>query len=240
MVYEPPEVMEKRFVGSRVRWPDFGPILATMAWTLGFLRRDAQGVSRRRFGEQLDDLAQPLLVVRADLGFHPRVVVTCSQRRWPGATFAEGWPIYEQWIAGSGKAKSPRSSPPWRSGNWNWALPQEEDGETSPRQIVAQALTYLQNHQSQMSYAEYRQQGLPITSSYVESAVKQFNQRVKGTEKFWTEAGRRSDPATACRPFERRSTARRILANPASQANRTTPLPQGRVTTNRVVHPVAK
>ena len=28
---------------------------------------------------------------------------------------------------------------------------------------------------------EYRQQGLPITSSYVESAVKQFNQRVKGT-----------------------------------------------------------
>ena len=40
-----------------------------------------------------------------------------------------------------------------------------------------------------MKYAEYRQQGLPITSSYVESAVKQFNQRVKGTEMFWTEAG---------------------------------------------------
>ena len=35
----------------------------------------------------------------------------------------------------------------------------------------------------------YRCQGLPITSSYVESAVKQFNQRVKGTEKFWSEAG---------------------------------------------------
>lgn len=30
---------------------------------------------------------------------------------------------------------------------------------------------------------------LPITSSYVESAVKQFNQRVKGTEKFWSEDG---------------------------------------------------
>ena len=65
----------------------------------------------------------------------------------------------------------------------------EDDGETSPRRIVAQALTYLQNHQSQMKYAEYRQQGLPITSSYVESAVKQFNQRVKGTEKFWSEEG---------------------------------------------------
>lgn len=65
----------------------------------------------------------------------------------------------------------------------------EGDGDTSPRAIVAQALTYLQNHQSQMQYAEYRRQGLPITSSYVESAVKQFNQRVKGTEKFWSEAG---------------------------------------------------
>ena len=40
-----------------------------------------------------------------------------------------------------------------------------------------------------MRYPEYRRQGLPITSSYVESAVKQFNHRVKGTEKFWTEEG---------------------------------------------------
>ena len=40
-----------------------------------------------------------------------------------------------------------------------------------------------------MRYQEYRRQGLPITSSYVESAVKQFNARVKGTEKFWTEQG---------------------------------------------------
>lgn len=43
--------------------------------------------------------------------------------------------------------------------------------------------------QGQMKYAEYRQQGLPVTSSYVESAVKQFNRRVKGTEMFWSEEG---------------------------------------------------
>jgi hypothetical protein len=43
-----------------------------------------------------------------------------------------------------------------------------------------------------MRYAEYRRLGLPITSSYVESAVKQFNQRVKGTEKFWSEEGAES------------------------------------------------
>jgi hypothetical protein len=50
-------------------------------------------------------------------------------------------------------------------------------------------LGYLQNHKDRMRYAEYRREGLPIVSSYVESAVKQFNQRVKGTEKFWREAG---------------------------------------------------
>ena len=37
-----------------------------------------------------------------------------------------------------------------------------------------------------MNYAEYRRQGLPITSSYVESTIKQVNRRMKGTEKFWS------------------------------------------------------
>jgi hypothetical protein len=60
---------------------------------------------------------------------------------------------------------------------------------TSPVQVVARALGYLQNHKDRMRYADYRRQGLPIVSSYVESAVKQFNYRVKGTEKFWRETG---------------------------------------------------
>jgi hypothetical protein len=36
-----------------------------------------------------------------------------------------------------------------------------------------------------MKYAQYRKLGLPITSSHVESTIKQINRRVKGTEKFW-------------------------------------------------------
>ena len=31
--------------------------------------------------------------------------------------------------------------------------------------------------------------GLPITSSHLESAIKELNYRIKGTEKFWREAG---------------------------------------------------
>jgi hypothetical protein len=36
-----------------------------------------------------------------------------------------------------------------------------------------------------MQYPEYRRQGLPVTSSMVESLIKEVNYRVKGTEKFW-------------------------------------------------------
>ena len=40
-----------------------------------------------------------------------------------------------------------------------------------------------------MNYPQYRKEGLPVTSAAVESLIKQFNQRVKGTEKFWLEGG---------------------------------------------------
>jgi hypothetical protein len=68
-------------------------------------------------------------------------------------------------------------------------LLEENDVETSPRRVVARTLTYLRNQQDKMHYDEYRRQGLPITSSLMESVVKQVNRRVKGTEKFWSEAG---------------------------------------------------
>ena len=38
-----------------------------------------------------------------------------------------------------------------------------------------------------MDYPRYRKLGLPITSSLMESTVKQLNRRIKGTEKFWTD-----------------------------------------------------
>jgi hypothetical protein len=36
-----------------------------------------------------------------------------------------------------------------------------------------------------MDYPTYRRLGLPVTSSPMESLVKQINVRVKGTEMFW-------------------------------------------------------
>lgn len=67
--------------------------------------------------------------------------------------------------------------------------PLAADGDTSPRKIVAAGLTYLRNQQSRMNYPAYREQGLPITSSHMESTIKELNFRIKGTEKFWSETG---------------------------------------------------
>jgi hypothetical protein len=40
-----------------------------------------------------------------------------------------------------------------------------------------------------MDYPSYRRQGFPLTSSLMESTVKQVSRRVKGSEKYWSPAG---------------------------------------------------
>jgi hypothetical protein len=56
---------------------------------------------------------------------------------------------------------------------------------SDPRERVDRAMTYYRNHSELMKYPEYRKQGLPLTSSHMESTVKMINARVKGSEKFW-------------------------------------------------------
>lgn len=62
-------------------------------------------------------------------------------------------------------------------------------GEEDPCRVVMRVRSYLQANQERMDYPRYRRLGLPWTTSHVESTVKQFNRRVKGSEKFWSEAG---------------------------------------------------
>ena len=187
-VWEPPEVQEKRFVGSRVRWPEFGPILARAAWAFGFF-----GAARQAFiGDGSDNnwtiWRQYFSSFVPILDFiHALSYVFAAAMA--GQAFAVGWPIYEQWIRWLWSGDVAKVIAALAQRQLELGTPTQADGETSPRQTVARALAYLQNHQEQMRYAEYRRLGLPITSSYVESAVKQFNQRVKGTEKFWSEDG---------------------------------------------------
>jgi hypothetical protein len=51
--------------------------------------------------------------------------------------------------------------------------------------VLRRTIGYLGNNQDHMNYPAYRRQGLPVTSSLMESLIKEVNYRVKGTEKFW-------------------------------------------------------
>ena len=62
-----------------------------------------------------------------------------------------------------------------------------EEKPTDPYHVIAKTIGYLEHNQPRMDYPRYRQQGLPVMSGRVESLMKQFNRRVKGTEKFWDE-----------------------------------------------------
>jgi hypothetical protein len=106
-----------------------------------------------------------------------------------GRTFAEGWPVYERWIRWMWAGQVSRVIEELTARQQELGKATKEDKEGSPRRVVTEALTYLNNHQDKMRYDEYRKQGLPLMSSYVESTVKQINYRVKGTEKLWTEEG---------------------------------------------------
>jgi hypothetical protein len=50
---------------------------------------------------------------------------------------------------------------------------------------VQEAANYLTHHADKMDYPRYRRDGLPTTSSLIESQIKEFHRRLKGTEKFW-------------------------------------------------------
>ena len=63
--------------------------------------------------------------------------------------------------------------------------PPDDIDEDDPREIVRRSLRYLTNNRQRMNYPHYRRQGLPVTSTLMESLIKEMNYRVKGSEKFW-------------------------------------------------------
>ncbi len=180
-----PLVVHKSVVATAQDVAAFGPLLATAAYQRGFHAAPRKcfvadgsetnwGVWRKYFSHYtpIVDFIHALMYVYA--------------AAMAGETSAGGWQRYRQWA------------------QWLWSgdtdallealtLRQQELGppatheEGTPRALVAESLTYVTNQRSRMNYPAYRRQGLPITSTLIESTIKQVNRRVKGTEKFWAD-----------------------------------------------------
>jgi hypothetical protein len=104
-----------------------------------------------------------------------------------GGSDAERWSTYEAWLRDcwQGRVGSVIEALERVQGRLGAAPADEAADPNDPRRLVAEALTYLRNNRERMDYPRYRRQGLPITSSLVESLVGEFNARVKSRQKFW-------------------------------------------------------
>lgn len=187
-VYQPPQVQQRKVLASRLSWPEFAPQVATAAWAWGF-----QGAARKAFVG--DGSANHWRLQRRFFGSFVPILdfIHALSYVYAAATAArsraEGWACYQQWIGWVWQGQVARVIAALHERQTELGPPGKDEPETSPRQVVARTLTYLTNQQDKMHYDEYRRQGLPITSSLMESVVKQVNRRVKGTEKFWSETG---------------------------------------------------
>jgi hypothetical protein len=220
--YTPPTVRVKSMVGTRAGAKPFGAILAAAAFARGFF-----GAKRKAFvadGAETNWTTQQQwfsdFVPILDF-IHALSYVFSAAMAARG--FSQGWEVYQRWITLVWKGRVAEVIAELEQRQKELGLPEAGESATSPRQVVADALRYLTNNQHRMKYDEYRRLGLPLVSSHVESTVKRFNRRVKGTEKFWSEPGAeallqlRADYLSETEPMEKfwqgretRATGRRL------------------------------
>ena len=190
VVAEAPVIESRDVMASLEDSTTFGKALAMRAWALGFaaawLKAFVADGSTTNWGIWERHFKHLEFIPILDF-IHALTYVYSGAMA--GRSADEGWPIYVRWITWVWQGQVSRVIVELAKRAEELGSPPPKTSDTDPRKIVAETLTYLTNQQSRMNYPEYRQLGLPITSSPIESTVKQINYRAKGTEKFWASDG---------------------------------------------------
>jgi hypothetical protein len=180
LLYEPPELVAREVLASSHDAEQFGWELEARAWQLGFPTAARQAfvadglpvnwtIARRHFPG-----ATPILDLMHALSY-----------AWSAAAAVEDGTSYRQWAEWIWQGDVARVIAALLEHQQRLGPPPDHAESSDPRFRVERALTYYTNNQTRMDYPQYRRQGLPLTSSQIESTVKQINARIKGTEKFW-------------------------------------------------------
>jgi hypothetical protein len=181
-----PQRLVRTCVASMAASRLFGPLMAAEAQSRDFYR-----ARRRAFvgdGQAYNWSIQrgyfPDFVPIVDL-LH--VVCYLFKAAQAVAGEAERWPLYLRWLryCWQGQAAAVVAQLASYQEQVGRPPPGEDLATTDPRRLLAEALSYLRNNAERMDYPRYRREGLPTTSSLVESLVGEFNARVKGKQKFW-------------------------------------------------------
>lgn len=188
-----PELLVRTYVASTCDSEAFGPMVAAEAQRRHFLAA-AHGAFvgdgaawiwklRRRYFPGFTAIVDFLHVLA--------YLFAAAKAATAGPT--ERWALFQRWAEACWQGRVAQVMEQIRGLQARLGVVSAEDLERlpadDPRAILAQTLGYLEHNQHRMDYPSYRRDGLPITSSAMESTVKQFNRRVKGTEKFWGQEG---------------------------------------------------
>jgi hypothetical protein len=183
-----PERLVRSVVATRSVVSIFGWLVQAAAWARNFF-----GAPRRAF--LADGLEANWTLWRRHFpSFEPIVdfihgLTYVFASATAGQSAEAGWSTFERWIRLVWAGRVREILPELRCRAAELGPPPADAADTDPRKIVADAVRYLANNAERMQYEKYRRLGLPITTSAVESTIKQINRRVKASEKFWSNAG---------------------------------------------------
>lgn len=184
-----PALEGRSVVASRQNWESFGPLLASLAWYHGFAAATRKAflsdgsatlekLQRTHFShytsvlDLLHGLSYSLAAARAISSDETRAEKqydAWAEKIWQGRVED----VIDELIAYGAKLGDPPA----------------DARSDDPREVIRVSRVFYENHAGRMDYPEYRRQGFPLTSSLMESTVKQVSRRVKGTEKFWSSTG---------------------------------------------------
>ena len=164
---------------------DFGPLVAAEAQRRGFFDapRQAFVADGQQYNWTIQRAYFPQFVAIADF-----IHVLCYLYPAAWAVRADDrarWRQYESWMTACWQGRVSEVLTELTAYQERLGRPPPEAESRDPRLLVQEALTYLTNNASRMDYPRYRRLGLPVTSSWVESLVGEFNARVKGWDKWW-------------------------------------------------------
>lgn len=185
-----PKILFRTCLSSLASSDQFGPMMAAEADARGFF-------SATKRGFLADGLAYNWSIQEKHFPtFQPIVdIVHVVEHVYEGAKAIHGedeasrWSLYVAWASACWEGRVPDVIAELSEHQLRIGAVKEGEKlpDSDPRQVIHSTLTYLRNNESRMDYPSYRRLGLPVTSSLAESYVKQVNQRVKGTEKFWND-----------------------------------------------------
>jgi hypothetical protein len=184
-----PDLEHRHVVASRQSWEDFGPLLASQAWYRGFA-----AAPRKAFVSDGSSTIEQLQ--RTHFSHYTSILdllhalsYSLAAARAVSTSEAAARDTYNHWAAKIWEGNVDHVIDELTAYSGKLGPPPENPRSDDPREVVRTGLVYYENHASRMDYPSYRREGLPLTSSLMESMVKQVSRRVKGTEKFWSSAG---------------------------------------------------